>query len=729
MNKRFILIAIVALLFTADLCRAQEAVRELGQPNFRSFMANRVDARGLAQPWGVAIDASRSPNGIWVLDAGNNRVLGWRDVTALRAGAPADKVVGQPNGRSNGCNTGGRSAASLCLIQSFNGFAYEPGLAVDAAGNLFVVDQINYRVLGYRNPFETDGVADLVIGQPGFDAVEPSWGRIGGLFNPHGLAADGHGNLYLSDEIRVLEFDRPFATDALADRVFGQPSLDDRRYPSDPGAADQMAYADGVAVDAQGRLYVADGFMDRVMVWKEPLARQGAADLVFSQGIRTCDYEGCNTKGIAVETDGDVWVGSHEQGRIFGYRSPVQSGDTRPDRVIVAVNSGRVYDPKPTRDTQPMFASGGLAVDSTGTLWLAEVNRVLGFSDPWHGDGRADRLIGQVRKDQLTANLVDRDGLKGPDGIALDLSVHPPHLFVVDSSNNRVLGWSDARGFANGQSADLVLGQPDRWASGCNTGGRSLASLCLAERFNGIAVDPQGTVWVSDAGNARVLGFRSPFATDTVADRVLGGKGCDGGRRAMCYPGGLAVDAAGRLYVADIMNNRVLEFDAPGRNAIADRVLGGDDDPATFFSEDNVTHPGYNIYGGPLAVAKDGGLLVGSAEAVYVFERPLLRPPPHSRKLIDLREIVGTFYLPRGLATDSAGRIYVTTGAHLLRFTSTGDGGVQLGERCVIGYSTGLPERFGRASLCAPEGVAIGPGDELFVSDAGAHRVVVFENP
>jgi hypothetical protein len=87
------------------------------------------------------------------------------------------------------------------------------------------------------------------------------------------------------------------------------------------------------------------------------------------------------------------------------------------------------------------------------------------------------------------------------------------------------------------------------------------------------------------------------------------------------------VDAAGNLYVADIGNNRVLEFDQPLRRATpADRVLGADGFhqrsckypayPATCFSEENGTHPGLNIYGGLLAIDPAGRLLVGNAGAV-----------------------------------------------------------------------------------------------------------------
>jgi len=337
----------------------------------------------------------------------------------------------------------------------------------------------------------------------------------------------------------------------------------------------------------------------------------------------------------------------------------------------------------------------------------------------------------------FAANLVDRDGLNAPDGIALDSSANPPHLYVVDASNSRVLGWANAEGFTDGQPADLVFGQPDRWSSGCNSGGLSLASLCIAGNLNGIAVDAHGTVWVSDHGNHRVLGYRSPFTTDTVADWMLGGIGCVAGPRGLCSPSGLAVDKGGNLYVADIVNNRILEFNEPTcRDAAADRVLGarslrqlGCTDEATCFSAPNGSHPGLEIYGGLLAIDAGGRLLVANNSAVYVFDQPLC-PRAHSRKLIDLHEN-SLYPLALGLAIDSAARIYVTLlSPYVYRFSKTGvPSALELGESCTYGYSSGVPEGLGRASLCSPSGLAVGPHDELFVSDAGVNRVVVFDNP
>src|SRR4051812_42690485 len=69
------------VLWAAPLsAQAPTAVRELGQPDFTHALANRVDGRGLSGPTAVAIDHSRKPEGIWVLDTSNNRALGWRDL-------------------------------------------------------------------------------------------------------------------------------------------------------------------------------------------------------------------------------------------------------------------------------------------------------------------------------------------------------------------------------------------------------------------------------------------------------------------------------------------------------------------------------------------------------------------------------------------------------------------------------------------------------------------------
>jgi sugar lactone lactonase YvrE len=747
---------LLSMLLPPALLRAAPlaAVRELGQPDFTHFLPNRVDGRGLAIPSAVAFDRSRDPNGIWVLDTNNNRVLGWRDLGRAASGALADVVLGQPDALSSGCNTGGISARSLCFVYTFYTTADipNPGLAVDAEGNLWVADQTNYRVLGYRRPFATDAVADVVIGQADFEHVVKPWfldAQGKGITVGGGLATDAAGNLFVADIVRVIELDRPFATDTRIDRVYGQSSVDtfDTFDSTEAESPARVPFPDALAVDGAGRLYVTDRWSDRVLIWEEPLALPGGAgpaDRVLAQGGPHCSWNACsNQKGIAVEADGDLWVGDAALGKVFGYRAPYAAGnDDVPDATITAFNTapvpGQPYDPHLATQGEPLLAGGRLAVDAADALWIVDVERVLGFSAPWSGQTTANRVVGQVRLDEIGINLVDADGFAEPAALALDTSVTPPHLYVLDVSNQRVLGWADAETFANGRPADLVLGQQDRWSTGCNKGGRSMASLCPSGRYSGMAVDAHGTLWVADAGNNRVLGYRAPFEQDRVADVVLGQP--DGGTGAcalsasgLCLPGGVAVDRDGNVYVADIAQNRILEYNDPlHRGGVADAVLGSANmrrnrctDPATCFSEQNGSHPGLDVSGGPLAIDRGGRLLVGNGDTIFVFARPR-KAGARSRRLVGLP---GSYFAPLGLATDSSGRIYVTAGKAVRRFRSDGAGpDLEVGE-CTVSDTTGLPIGFGPASLCAATGVAVSPGGELFVADAAARRVVVYDVP
>jgi hypothetical protein len=68
-----------------------------------------------------------------------------------------------------------------------------------------------------------DTTADFVLGQP--NMVSAGYGlSASSLFAPSGVAVDSNNNVYVADSLnnRVLEYDDPLNTDAIADRVFGQ---------------------------------------------------------------------------------------------------------------------------------------------------------------------------------------------------------------------------------------------------------------------------------------------------------------------------------------------------------------------------------------------------------------------------------------------------------------------------------------------------------------------------
>ncbi|MCX6631587.1 MAG: hypothetical protein NTW28_28580, partial [Candidatus Solibacter sp.] len=170
-----------------------------------------------------------------------------------------------------------------------------------------------------------------------------------------------------------------------------------------------------------------------------------------------------------------------------------------------------------------------------------------------------------------------------PTGIARDISVTPPRIYVADFGNNRILAWNDAVGFTNGKPADLVIGQRDFFSTASNGPGPGRLSTGF-DRPTGLAVD-QGDLYVADSGNNRVLRFRKPFATppgELSPDMCIGqpsfntnspnyplgqaatptDKGIALNTGSGAFVAAITFDAQHNLWLADAGNNRVLRFAA-----------------------------------------------------------------------------------------------------------------------------------------------------------------------
>jgi hypothetical protein len=166
-----------------------------------------------------AANACVAPNATaWVLDSGNNRVLEF--VAPFYSGMSASVVLGQPNfvsaGQSEGYHGGGVTASSLSSPSA---------LAMDAYGNIWVVDSGNNRILEFTPPFSSGMAASVVLGQSTFTSGydqgnnEHSYywnpgGHYGwsvsanSLYFPSAIAVDPSGNVWVADQgnNRILEF-------------------------------------------------------------------------------------------------------------------------------------------------------------------------------------------------------------------------------------------------------------------------------------------------------------------------------------------------------------------------------------------------------------------------------------------------------------------------------------------------------------------------------------------
>ena len=246
-------------------------------------------ANSLCQPNGIGVDTSGD---VFIADQGNSRVLEYE--VPLSANPTASIVFGQV-GEFNltGCNSVVEpgfffpSAGSLCSPQ---------GLAIDETGTLYVGDTGNNRVLGFFRPYGDDPIADLVLGQPDTDHGSPNSPNASGLWAASGIAIDRSvtpNHLYVADTSnhRVLGYKNAesFANGAGADLVRGQPDFYLTLCNQGGPGPEQVSLCDpvGVAVDAQGNLFVADNGNNRVLEFPIPFEigylSNEPAEAVFGQ--------------------------------------------------------------------------------------------------------------------------------------------------------------------------------------------------------------------------------------------------------------------------------------------------------------------------------------------------------------------------------------------------------------------------------------------------------------
>ncbi len=321
--------ALVCAFVFAPLLHAQEKpvdfygkpvsfVKVFGQRNWGEAASGAVTGNNVYHASGLAVDRSLTPNPVYVFDSGNNRILGFRSMeskTADRAFGQPDAVSSAPNGDCNRGMFGKPGATTLCLTSFPVGTNVAEQwmrhhLDVDAAGNLYVADVYNDRVLVYFAPFSADktggkgdAVADLVIGQADFTSNGPNRSRgkgkpdasslhisLGGFDHvaSRGVSVDAAGNVWVADTFnyRVLRFPKGKTE---ADLVLGQTDFTTARAEPDLKKATlgTMCTPTIARVDPEsGEVYVVDeypgGFPGRVLVFKPPFKNGQSADREFA---------------------------------------------------------------------------------------------------------------------------------------------------------------------------------------------------------------------------------------------------------------------------------------------------------------------------------------------------------------------------------------------------------------------------------------------------------------
>ena len=236
----------------------------IGQTDFTKTDPG-LSEKALNQPIGVSTDGVR----LAVADSGNNRVLLFRNIPTVN-GASADVVVGQSDFKTL---TNGVGPAHLRVPH---------GVFLDGR-RLFIADTQNHRVLIFNSvPTSNGASADVVLGQADFNAMSDQAASQTSLRSPTGVFSDGQ-RLVITDlgHNRVLIYNRiPTTNNAPADVVVGQPDFTTETADTGPT---RLNFPRSALID-DGRLLIADGGNNRVLVYSQvPVSNGAAADAVLGQ--------------------------------------------------------------------------------------------------------------------------------------------------------------------------------------------------------------------------------------------------------------------------------------------------------------------------------------------------------------------------------------------------------------------------------------------------------------
>jgi len=538
---------------------------------------------GLFGPTGIAVDKKGA---LYVIDTGNNRILRFPAPFSQTGDLlQPDLIIGQKDFNTGSRNPNeGNASPSEKTLAFFNGQFYNAGLGFDSGGNLWVTDAINNRVLRFPVNALASGApnepsADLVLGQRDFttsalplnignsqcgnsSATSQHCGK-NFLNQPAALAFDSKNRLFVADaENRVVVYVPPFSIGELSARIMGL-VLPTQQNPVPPRVSESTLGV-GLQNPPSGVFFVGD----RPFVADTPNARVLGYDPF------------------------DQWA---DETTAFSPPAKILIGQTS----FQGFNSNQNL-PRPTASTlagpQPNFTavpvSGPIGGAFSGTdLFVLDTgnNRVLVFpQQSGTFTSPANRLLGQLDFQYNSVNLIEGrevgfNGNGGSCGTAfssggftlIDPASNPPHLYIADPTNNRVLGYNDYRKVNAGSKADLVIGQTDLLSAVINfpTNTATQTSDVGLWSPEGLAVDSDGNLYVADTCNARVLRFPKPFAqpqgTLQRANLVLGQNTFFGqpirdiSRSTMRASYGLAFTADGGLVASDPAANRVLYFKKP----------------------------------------------------------------------------------------------------------------------------------------------------------------------
>lgn len=585
------------------------------------------------------------------------------------------------------------SSGSVDGIGAAARFSEPAGLALDGSGALYVADASNNTI---RRIVLATGVVSTFAGTAGTSGVVDAAGAAARFTGPHGMAYDGSGYLYIADSgsrrIRRLQISSASVV-TIAGGTYGT--------ADGFGTAAQFETPDGLAYDPSGYLVITEYWMNTVrrmnLATTEVVTLAGVAG--WSGGYQDGTGAGAlfNTlHGVISDGAGTAIVGDSGNGLLrrvniatgavttwlgipaaFGVADgpcatagigyTLALGREPSGGVVFADHSLRIRRVSPSSCSVStvagsvrqqgsadgaagdalFFGLDGLAVATNGDVFVADYNNhtIRKVSFP-------SRAVTTIAGSAVNPGTQDGTGptarLRYPVGVAVDGG---GNVFVTDSGNHTIRRIDAVTG-----AVSTLAGSPGQPGSADGVGSTA--------RFNrpwGIACAANGDLWVADYSNRAIRRVSSIDGSVVTVAGLAGSSGeADGiGTAArFSYPGAVAIDSGGMLYVADGAAVRSLEI-ATGMVATVAGMVS---------QQGSIDGQGIGARFGTIRgmVMMDAGMLYvsdgnGTIRAVTVPDAVVATVAGGPvRATLDGTSRDASVYWPGGMAKDSSGSIYVS---------------------------------------------------------------------